>query len=152
LAQESPSLADIAKKEESRRATVAKSARVYSNKDLTPAPASSPAVAAPGTPASGNATPTVSVDATAAPPEEEEKLDEKFWRSRAAGHRLNVQRAKDKVADYSVADTNPDPRERAMLANVLKTAQEVLARAEQSYASFLKEADAKKVPRDWVLP
>ena len=151
------SLAEGARREEARREAMPDAVKTYTNKDLTPdftkaAPTeTAPAEAAPTAERpSGDASPSVAPDQ---PPvsaaRTEPPLDEALWRRRAAGIKAQVDKAR---ADVVALDKPPvgDAREQARIAKLLATAQSVLDRAEEAQRLFLMQADAARVPGDWI--
>jgi len=154
------SLVEVAKKEEARRNAVSKPSQVYTNANLTPNPQSkgddspvAPPLApggTPGNPAAGTAKADGAVaQEPAKKAQQEEKLDEEWWRGRAASLKARIEKAREAVAAVSMPATG-DEREQAMIAGLLKRAQEVLDRAERDYELFQQQADATKVPKSWV--
>jgi hypothetical protein len=93
------SLADLAKKEEDRRKTIPQPAKVYTNKDLTPAPAPSARAGTPDADAKSSAD-----GKPAAPPKAEavddkvEKKDQAYWSGKLKALQLQLER------DQSFAD------------------------------------------------
>lgn len=148
------SLADVARSEDARRGAVRATSKTYTNADLRPDPTTpqpDPAAATPAVPGDANAPAATEGQAAAgAPPEPvEEKLDEKFWRSRAASIRARIQKAQQGVESLSGA-THQDPREQAKVETLLKRAQGILERAESAQREFEVSAAAAKVPKDWI--
>ena len=95
------SLADVAKKEEERRKTVSQPAKVYTNKDLSPAPAGS----TPPSPASATKDGTDATkdaagkdaarkDAKDADASKDQAKDEKYWSEKMKGLREQLDRNK----------------------------------------------------------
>jgi len=160
LPAESQSLAEVAKREEARRKATPDAVKIYTNEDLTPdfteptevAPteAASAEVAPTAETPSGNASPSV---ASGQPPvaaaRAEPPLDEALWRRRAAGIKVQVDKAR---ADVAALDKPPvdDAGEQAKIAKLLATAKTLLDRAEDAWRLFLMQADAARVPADWI--
>ena len=105
------SLADIARKEEERRKTIPQPAKVYTNKDLAPAPASS--------------TPPPTVTET--PTDAKGAVDGK----------APADKAKDAAAKEKAANGTEPVKDKAYWAGRLKTLQEQLDR-NQTYADALQ--------------
>jgi hypothetical protein len=161
LAQ-SPSLVDLAKKEQDRRKTLKGSAaKVYSDKDL-PKPAA-PAVAStvPSTPA-----PTaISPEQKPAEAKPDDQKDEAWWRARIAQAR-EAQRRAEAFAEALQSRINAlstdvvnrdDPYQRAKIADVrlkaLAELQRVTGEIEQSkkeIADIEEEARRANIPPGWL--
>ena len=107
------SLADVARKEEARRKTVAEPAKVYTNKDLKPVPAP---------PSAAAATPEVKTDEKAAS-EKPEKEDSA--------------KPADKAASAAKESTKEPVKDQAYWSGRLKAAQEQLAR-DETYAAAMQ--------------
>jgi hypothetical protein len=167
------SLADVARKEEERRKTVAAPAKVYTNKDLNAVPAGSPpAVSAPATSKPADEAPkTANGDAKGTTPKAAEgddkgpAKDQKYW----AGRLKNLQ---DKLArDQDFADamqtrinslttdfTNrDDPAQRAVIGQNRQKSIAELARlttsvqdTKKAIADLLEEARRAGVPPGWL--
>lgn len=156
-AQATPSLAEIARQEEARRAQTRKAARVFTDADLSSDPN---AVAAPATDKDANApttdkaaeapaaADTTKPTATAAKAEESEAI----WRARAQRIQDTVDRARAAVAASSIASPSENPREQELLAKLLNTAKKRLETAEQQWRLFEMQADVARVPKEWIVP
>jgi hypothetical protein len=162
-------LADVARAEEARRKTVAKSAKVYTNADLkadfpvtqpppTPAPADAPAPVA-GTPAIdiplGAAEPL-------APPQ-----DQTYWRNKMAEARTALERSRmfaealqSRINALTTDFINrDDPAQKAQIEGERKAALAELERVrkdldDQQKAVTAVEDEARKagVPSGWLRP
>jgi len=169
------SLADVARKEEERRKSVAEPAKVYTNKDLKPQPPSSPATPAPEPAASADAKPadtasdkTPSNDKTGSKSDSSEKepaKDKTYWVTRLKA--LQDQLDRDQTyADALQSRINglqaqfvnrDDPAQRAVierdrnkaLAELDRLKQE-LPRDKKALADFLEEARRSGVPPGWL--
>jgi hypothetical protein len=139
------SLGDVAKKEEARRKTGAKSGKTYTNEnlrgDLAPPPA---APAAPGAAAPG---------AAPKPPDaskpDDRKKDEAQWRARIAEARQGLDRAKmfqealqtrinSLSSDFASRD---DPAQRSVVASNRQKALAELDRVTKEIADFEKQIE-----------
>lgn len=169
------SLADVAKKEEARRAGVTAPAKTYTNSDLKPDPTRSgaaetravasgaattttPAAPAPGgTPSPGAAPPgsaTAEGESATKPGEVVQRNDtfnEEYWGGQAQSIRRRLEAARKSLERLQSA--NPDPgnaREQARVEAALKKAQAAVKALEEEQLLFLTRADANKVPRAWI--
>jgi hypothetical protein len=161
------SLADVAKKEEERRKTVPAPAKVYTNKDLTAAPAGS----TPAAPASAAATPAKAPDAAdkAAKDKEtkdgEPAKDQAYWAARLKTLRTKLERdtsfadaLQTKVNSLSTDFVNrDDPAQRAVVERERQKALSELGRLKQDVAAGKKaiadlqeEARRAGVPPGWL--
>ncbi len=155
------SLADVAKKEEARRTGIAAPTRTYTNADLRPDPTGSSSVgsregAAPptaaGTPTTAPGNASAAVASAETPPQAqagEVKPDEAYWRSNASNLKLQVEKARQAVAAVSKPAAG-DEREQAKIAALLAKAQSVLDQVLRQQDAFNKQADAAKVPKEWI--
>ncbi len=144
------SLAEVARKEEARRAQVRVKSRVFTNSSLSPAPESPAAPAPPAPPTSAMpVTPGNSSTATVAPPVVA-PLDEREWRSRAASLRAQLDVATKELAALAGA-AHDDPKEQALLESIRRRRQAALTRAEDALRLFEIQADAAKVPKAWIV-
>lgn len=150
------SLADVARQEEARRASVRAPSKTFTNASLSPVPdqTSGPAQEkAPPTAASvpvapGNSSATVTAAAPVAKPAPE-VLDEKLWRGQAAAHRARVASAR-KALDALAGASHADPREQALLEALRKGRLDELTQAEEAQRRFEMGADAAQVPKAWI--
>jgi hypothetical protein len=167
------SLAEVAKKEEARRATVAAPAKTYTNTDLkpdptrsgaAPAPAPAPGTAAPPaaaaaggtTPAGGAPSGNATAEGTPEPKPGEvvqrnDTFNEQYWRGQAESIRRRLEAARKTLDQLQSA--NPDPRnakEQARIDTALKRAQAAVKALEEEQLLFLTRADANKVPKAWI--
>ena len=161
LAQ-SPSLVDLAKKEQERRKTLkGSSARVYSDKDLP----------TPAVPAVASTVPSTPVPTAIAPEQKpaeakpEDQKDEAWWRARMAQAR-EAQRRAEAFAEALQSRINAlstdvvnrdDPYQRAKIADdrlkALAELQRVTNEIEQSkkeIADIEEEARRANVPPGWL--
>jgi hypothetical protein len=163
-------LADLAKKEEERRKKIPEPAKVYTNKDLSPAPTSStPPATSPtaATPAASGTTPPASGDA-ATPPKEEAKgpvKDQAYWGGRMKALRENVDRdegyAEAMQTRLNSLQTDfvnrDDPAQRAVIERDRNKVSAELARLKQAVvdgkkaiAALEEEARRAGVPPGWL--
>jgi hypothetical protein len=166
------SLADIARKEEERRKTVAAPAKVYTNKDLNAVPAGSPTVSSPA-PAKGadEAPKTADGDAKSSAPrtaEADDKppaKDQKYWATRLKNLQDRLARDQD-YADAMQTRINAlttdfvnrdDPAQRAVIGQNRQKSIAELARLTKSVedtkkavADLLEEARRAGVPPGWL--
>ena len=94
-------LADLAKKEEERRKTIAKPAKVYTNKDLSPVPTSGTPPPQPGAAGGGDAKAGTAAEAPKAEADDKEKgekKDQAYWSGRLKALQQQLER------DQSFAD------------------------------------------------
>lgn len=159
------SLADVAKKEEERRKKIAEPAKVYTNKDLSAAPApSTPAASAtPGAPA---ATPATPKDAAKADTKDKEPAkDQAQWAGRmkalrdelarnetfaeAMQTRLNSLQAdfvnRDDPAQRSIIE-----RDRQKVAGELTRLKQAITDGKKAIADLEEEARRAGVPPGWL--
>jgi hypothetical protein len=169
LVRAEQSLADVARKEEERRKTVPATAKVYTNKDLSPVP---PGASAPPAP-SGAAAPTASKDAVADAKDQADKQgkdtapakDQAYWAGR-------LKALKDKLdRDTSFADAlqvkvnslstdfvnRDDPAQRAVIERdrqkaiaQLASLQKDIAAGKKGIADLQEEARRAGVPPGWL--
>jgi hypothetical protein len=163
------SLAEVARKEESRRKKLKQGSPVLTNKDLrtpdgrpAPPPPPAPAIAAPASPAEpGAATP----EAPAEDEQEKAKQDEQAWRQKMADARLALERnqmyadaLQSKInalwADFTARD-DPAQRARIELERKRAIAEQERVRAEiaaqtKAIADLEEEARKAGVPPGWI--
>jgi hypothetical protein len=163
-------LADVAKKEEERRKRISEPARVYTNKDLGPVPASSTPPATPSTPATP--APGSTPPAAGAPAKEEDKekpkepvKDQKYW----AGRLATLQETLSRDEGYATAMqtrlnslqtdfvNRDDPAQRAVIERERNKVQAELERLKKAIvdeknaiADFMEEARRAGVPPGWL--
>jgi len=157
---QTPTLAEIARKEQDRRKAVKAPARVYTNKDL-PATAAPAPVAAPP-PQAAAAAAVTPVDP--AKPKEEQK-DEAWWRARMTQVREEVRRneifaeaLQTRINSLSADVVNrDDPAQRAKMSSDRQTAVAELDRVKteielgkKRIADIEEEARVAAVPPGWV--
>lgn len=164
------SLAEVAKKEEARRAAVGAPTKTYTNKDLRPdftRPAETPPAPAPrageaAAPSGGTAPPAAAPSGNTTPGgtsgakpgevvQRNDTFNEQYWRGQAESIRRRLDAARKALAQLESA--NPDPgnaRERSRIEAALKKAQAAVKALEEEEALFLTRADANKVPRVWI--
>jgi hypothetical protein len=166
------SLADVARKEEERRKTIAAPAKVYTNKDLNAVPAGSPAAStpAPAKPADeaskaaegdgkGSAPRTANADDKAP------AKDQKYWFGRLKALQDKLARDQD-YADAMQTRINAlttdfvnrdDPAQRAVIGQNRQKSIAELARlttsvqdTKKAIADFLEDARRAGVPPGWL--
>jgi hypothetical protein len=167
------SLADVAKKEEERRKKTPEAAKVYTNKDLGPAPTTStpPPAAAPGEPAPAAATPG---DASKAADAEKDKEKDKekdpkktqaYWGGKMKALQEEVSRnetfaeaLQSRINALSTDFVNrDDPAQRAVISQNRQKAMAELDRLKKTIADGKKaitdlEEDARRagIPPGWL--
>lgn len=164
-AQQTPSLADLAKKEQARRKGVPAPQKVYTNKDLPPAPAPDPA--APAAPAAAP-TPIPPEPAPAQPEQQKtagEQKDEQWWRNRITVAREELRRnevfleaLQSRINALSADFVNrDDPYQRAKIGEDRQKAIAEMDRVKREIEDTKKsidniEEDARKagVPPGWL--
>ena len=162
---QTPSLAELAKKEQERRKAIAPATRVITNKDL-PKSTTPPAVT-PATPPAAAAAPAADAKAgdEKKPDEEKDLKDEAYWRARMASAREELRRAEmfrdalqSRINALSADVVNrDDPYQRAKIAEDLQKAVSELARvktdietATKAIADLEEEARQAGVPPGWL--
>jgi hypothetical protein len=169
LAQQS--LADVARKEEERRKTLAAPAKVYTNKDLNAVPAGSPPTPSASTKPADDAPKTAEGDAKGTAPklgEADDKAptrDQKYWATRLKNLQDRLVRDQDYAdamqtrinvltTDFASRD---DPAQRAVIGQNRQKSIAELARLTKSVtdtkkaiADFLEEARHAGVPPGWL--
>jgi hypothetical protein len=162
------SLADIAKKEEDRRKTVAAPSKVYTNKDLSPAPAGSPPPAASTASVPSDAAKSAQDDGKGTSKDAAEKgpvKDQAYWAGRLKALQDKLARDQD-YADAMQTRINSlttdfvnrdDPAQRAVIETNRQKSIAELARLTKSIqddkkalADFLEEARRAGVPPGWL--
>ena len=162
------SLGDVARKEAERRATAKKAVKSFSNADLAPAEVSNPSTAPAATdavaataaadtqakPATGSPAGEPTAAATKEQPAAPQEQKEAEWRANADALRHSIQKAQ---ADYTkttavAADTSRSPGERAGTARVAAQQAKSLESLERRWQRLEKQAEALKVPREWLDP
>jgi hypothetical protein len=149
-----PSLADVARQTAARWATGKKATKVYTNASLataaedplsagtvsvaTAAPPTTASAPASQAPAAAAAAPTGNEQGTKAVPAE----DENAWRQEAASKRRDLDQAK---AALDALQRSAAPAERQV-----QQAQREVAYFERRLNTFLKAAEAAKIPPGWV--
>jgi hypothetical protein len=162
-----PSLVDVAKKEEERRKSVKKPAKVYTNSSLaTPDPVTSepPSAASTATPG-GNASPTTTPDAAAEQAEPGDTKDQAYWASRMSKARDDLRRLQmfgdalqTRINALRTDFVNRDNRvEREQIEKDLNAALAELERVKKDIAAGQKaiaaiedEARRANVPSGWL--
>jgi hypothetical protein len=160
LLAQTPSLGEVAKKEEERRKGIGTPSRVYTNKDLPKSQTPIVPVAPPRADPKADA----QKDADAQKPAEEVK-DEKWWRTRITSVRTDLQRAEMAAEafqsrinaltnDFAARD---DPYQRAQIAlerqkalNELERVRSDITRFKQQIADIEEEARVAGVPPGWL--
>lgn len=166
LPAQTPTLGDIARKEEERRKQVAAPAKVYTNKDLpkpavTPPPAGAPAAA----PADQKAAEAQKPEPKAEQKPDEDVKDEAWWRRRITAARDQLQRhelAAEAFQSRVNALTNDfaardDPYQRAQISidrqkalNEMERVKSEIARVKQVITDIEEEARVAAVPPGWL--
>jgi hypothetical protein len=163
------SLADVAKKEEERRKKVPDAAKVYTNKDLSPAPTSStpPPAAAPGEPSPAAATPGDASKAADAEKDKEKdpKKTQAYWGGKMKALQEEVSRnetfaeaLQSRINALSTDFVNrDDPAQRAVITQNRQKAMAELDRLKKTIADGKKaitdlEEDARRagIPPGWL--
>ena len=166
------SLADIAKKEEDRRKSVAGASKVYTNKDLSPVPPGSPPPPSPAAQAastSPDAAKTAEDDGKGTPSKDASGKapvkDQAYW----AGKQKTLKDALARDQDYADAMqtrinslttdfvNRDDPAQRAVIETNRQKSLAELARLTKSVqddkkalADFLEEARRAGIPPGWL--
>jgi hypothetical protein len=153
------SLADVARNEQLRRERVEAPSKTYTNADLTPDPRAVSAVetSRPLTSAAASEADNAGDERGAEPADGGagagavvgEGLDEAYWRRRAAGFRLRVERTRAALEELS-KPSEASPREQARLVELRARAEQALAEAEEDLWRFMQVVDARGVPLEWV--
>lgn len=166
------SLADVAKKEEDRRKSVAAPSKVYTNKDLNPVPAGSPPPAtAPAAKPSDDVTKSADGDAKASPPKLTDAADrgavkdQAYWAAKLKTLQETLSRDQN-YADAMQSRINAlttdfvnrdDPAQRAVIEQNRQKSIAELARLSKSVqgtkkaiADFFEEARRAGVPPGWL--
>jgi hypothetical protein len=164
-AAQSPTLADLAKKEEARRKSLKVPTKVFTKDDLPPSAAVVPAApaAAPAAGAAGQAA-AAAADPNAEAPKEEEKGEE-WWRARMEQAREGLRRnemfaealnSRMNALAVDVANRD-DPAQRQVLSLERQKAVQELARVQDDIAKLKKqmadieeEARVAGVPPGWL--
>jgi hypothetical protein len=170
-AQAAQSLADVARKEEERRKTVAAPAKVYTNKDLNAAPAGSPPTPSASTKPADDAPKTAEGDAKARDSkagEADDKTsarDQKYWAGRLKSLQDKLARDQDyadamqtRINALTTDFTNrDDPAQRAVIGQNRQKSIAELARlttsvqdTKKAIADLLEEARHAGVPPGWL--
>src|SRR5262245_48892315 len=164
-------LADVAKKEEERRKKISEPAKVYTNKDLAPVPASSTPPPAPASasaaPASGSTTPAAS-DTPAKEEDKEAKgpvKDQAYWAGRLKTLQENVSRDEgyaeamqtrfnslttDFVNRDGPAQRAVIERDRNKVRSELDRLKKAIVDGKKAIDDFLEEARRADVPPGWL--
>jgi len=164
LAQ-TPTLAELAKKEQDRRKATAPATKVITNKDL-PKPSTPPGVPAPAAAAPADAKPAEAKAAEQkAAGEDADSKGEEYWRSRMASAREELRRAEmfqealqSRINALSTDFVNrDDPYQRAKIAEDRQKAFTELERvkadidkATRAIADIEEEARVAGVPPGWL--
>jgi len=166
------SLAEIAKKEEERRKSAPQPAKVYTNKDLTPAPPGSPQPAANGAPkdakdggAKDAKNPADAKDAKPGDGKDTGTKDQKYWSDKIKALREQLDRDKTfadalqtKVNSLTTDFVNrDDPAQKRIIEADRQKAIAELARLnkaivddQKAIADFEEEARRAAVPAGWL--
>ena len=173
-------LADLAKKEEERRKNIPEPAKVYTNKDLSPAPTSSTPPPATGSTASGSTTPAATPGTPTTPPaagappagapaqEAEAKgpvKDQAYWSGRMKALREGLTRdegyAEAMQTRLNSLQTDfvnrDDPAQRAVIerdrqkvASELTRLKQAITDGKKAIAALEEEARRAGVPPGWL--
>jgi hypothetical protein len=166
------SLADVARKEEERRKTIAAPAKVYTNKDLNPVPAGSPTVSAPAAARPADEAPKAadgdgkgSTPKTANADDKAPVKDQKYWFGRLKALQDKLARDQD-YADAMQTRINAlttdfvnrdDPAQRAVIEQNRQKSIAELARlttsvqdTKKAIADLFEEARRAGVPPGWL--
>jgi hypothetical protein len=159
FAQTTPTLAELAKKEEARRKAVKGSGKTFTNADLPKSATQAPA-AAPGAPAAA-----ASEKKPEAPPKDEPEKDENWWRGRVTTVRESLRRNEmfldalqtrinSLANDFAGRD---DPFQRAKIAedrlkalNELERVKADIEQDKKQIAAIEEEARQAGVPPGWL--
>jgi len=161
---QTPSLAELAQKEQARRKTLTGPTKVYSDKDL---PRAAPAATAdsPELPPATAAPPAEKADQPAKPEEAKDQKNEEWWRARMAQAREAQRRAEtfaealqSRINALSADAVNiDDPYQRGKAANDRQKAIDELARvnseidqAKKEIVNIEEEARKASVPPGWI--
>jgi hypothetical protein len=170
------SLADLAKKEEERRKRIPEPAKVYTNKDLAPAPPSTPATAtpapdAPGAPAADVPAATSPGDASKDKPaadadkDKDPKKTQAYWSGKMKTLRDEVARnetfAEALQSRLNALQTDfvnrDDPAQRAVIdknrqkaATELDRLKKTIADGHKAITDFEEEARRAGIPPGWL--
>jgi hypothetical protein len=162
------SLGDLSKQEQERQKNINKPAKVYTNKDLNPPPASSVAPAEPEKPAAAPAPAAPAPDdkkKDAAAKDDAPAKDQKYWSERKK--QLDTKLERDKVlADAMQSRINglttdfaarSDPAQRAQIERErqravaeLDSLQKAIKADQKALADFDEEARKASVPPGWL--
>lgn len=160
------SLGDVARQEEERRKQLKDSGKVYTNKDLSPAPPVSVPPGSSAQPAGSTAAPGGDAAPPAKPDDKpQEKKDEAYWRGRMKQLRTALDRDKT-YADalqtrinslYTDFVNRDDPAQREVIAANRQKAIDELerlktsnAQTEKAIADLEEEARRASVPPGWL--
>lgn len=158
------SLADLAKKEEARRKAIPAPAKVYTNKDLNPAPPPSTPVPAPAAAAPAAAAPAAAADASKDAPKEPAK-DQAYW----GGRMKTLQEELARNEGYAVAMetrvnslttdfiNRDDPAQRSVIERdrqktvaELDRLRQAITNGKKAIADLEEEARRAGVPPGWL--
>jgi len=161
------SLADIAKKEEERRKKIPEPAKVYTNKDLTAAPATSAATPASSTPAAS--APAASADAAKAKEQDAKDKgpakDQAYWagkmkalRDELARNETYAEALQTRLNSLQTDFVNRDDpaqrsvieRDRQKVAAELGRLKQSITNAKKAITDLEEEARRAGVPPGWL--
>ena len=159
------SLGDLSKQEQERQKNINKPAKVYTNKDLNPPPASSVAPAEPEKPAAAPAPAPDNKAKDATKDADNPVKDQKYWSERKK--QLDAKLERDKVlADAMQSRINglttdfaarADPAQRAQIERdrqravaELDSLQKAIKADQKALADFDEEARKASVPPGWL--
>jgi len=131
-------LAEVARKEEARRAGVKAPSKVYSNADLKPGEVNLAGIAA----------------AEKDPANAELTKKEPAFRSAAQALRERIEKAQAEITAMSAtaADQNRSAAERGVAAQRVADRQTDLASLEKQWLKLEKDAEKMAIPREWLEP
>ena len=162
------SLADVARAEQARRASVKTTAKVYTNESLGAAgeaPATAPATSAPATPKAGEAAAAPAPKPADKPGTAEPVKDEKYWRERVTSARNALQRSQTFAAAlesqinalYTEFVNMSDPAQRTIVEQkrLAAIAEQDRVKADivnqtKAVAAIEDEARRANVPSGWI--
>jgi hypothetical protein len=142
---QSQSLAEVARKEEARRAAVKAPAKAYTNANLKPGEINNAAAEPAGE------MPSI---ASKNPANAELKKKESTFRSTAQALRERLQKAQDelKAMTATAADTNRSSAERGVAAKRVAARRSDLDDLEKQWLKLETDASKMAIPREWLEP
>lgn len=155
------SLAEVAKKEEARRAGAPKAVKSYSNADLAPSDVPAPKASEPAEACYESSSLNKCIPAdelltrvTANTPNVELAKEEDGWRRSAEQIRALVLRLQGEMKPLAAtaADESRSAGERALAASGVARMSKSLRTQQEKWATLEKEAALKLVPHEWLEP